>query len=199
MFDCARFRNRAFENSLTAYNHAISHQNSLVTSESAHIFLSILIHGKMNGSERASSNLILDYVLVDAVFSLAIFLVICVFGSRIQGFLDLSVLRGMAAVVSERALVGRRRAALGSENLLSGELSRSMTNRWWIIGGLPCSVVPGMSREMPVLKCHYGWCFDDQGLPNYHAMVRSPLPLLCLRYPPHVRVGNRLRLNSCLL
>jgi hypothetical protein len=73
----------------------------------------------MDGSERASSNLIFYYVLVDVVLSLAIFLVVCVFGPRIQGFLNLSVLRGMTAVVSERALVGRRRAALGSENLLS--------------------------------------------------------------------------------
>jgi len=120
MFDCARFRNRAFENSLTAYSHAISQRISLVTSESAHVFLSILIHCKMDSSERASSDLILNYVLIDAVFSLAIFLVICVFRSRIQGLLDLSVLRGLTAVVSERAMVGRRRAGFESENLLSG-------------------------------------------------------------------------------
>jgi len=36
-----------------------------------------------------------------------------------------------------------------------------MTNRWWIIGGLPWSVVPEISREIPVLKKRYHGCYFE--------------------------------------
>ena len=65
----------------------------------------------MDSSERASAYLVLDYVLVDMVFSFAILFIIRVFGSRIKRFLYWSMLGGTTAVVSKRALVGRSRSA----------------------------------------------------------------------------------------
>jgi hypothetical protein len=76
----------------------------------AHVFLAVLIHSQMDSSERASSNFVLDNVLIDMVLSLAIFFIIHVLGSRIQCFLHRSMLRGTTAVMSKRALVGWRRS-----------------------------------------------------------------------------------------
>jgi hypothetical protein len=73
----------------------------------------------MDSSKRTPSNLILDNVLVDAVFRPAVLLVVCIFRPRIQRLLNFSVLRGLSTVVSERALVGRSRAALWSDSYLS--------------------------------------------------------------------------------
>ena len=56
MFDCARFRNRDFENSLIACNGFVSDSSTVVEqplqlSDITHIFLAILIYCKMDGSE----------------------------------------------------------------------------------------------------------------------------------------------------
>jgi hypothetical protein len=88
-FDCARFRRRDFENSLTACTRMRQHKplcQSQVTrivswavtlpmctsiesvvGWSSHIFLPILVHGKVNGSERASAYLLFHQILVDSM------------------------------------------------------------------------------------------------------------------------------------
>lgn len=89
----------------------------------AHEFLAILVYCEMNSPKRTPSNLILDYVLIDTMLGLAIFLVVYIFGSRIQRLFNFPVLRGLSTVVSERALVGRGRAAtLVRSVLLSAEV-----------------------------------------------------------------------------
>lgn len=101
------------ENSLTAYGHTIKHWFTLDTptaSGSAHIFFAKLIHSQMDSSERASSDLILDDVLVDMVLSLSVFFIVRILGSRIESFLHGSMLRGIATMVSEGALICRSRA-----------------------------------------------------------------------------------------
>lgn len=61
----------------------------------------------MNRSKGASSNLVLDHVLVDMMLRLAIFLIVRVLGSGIQRLFDFPVDRSSATMVSEWALVGR--------------------------------------------------------------------------------------------
>jgi hypothetical protein len=60
----------------------------------------------MHGTERPSSNLILDYVLIDVMLRLAIFFIIRILRPRIQCLLDRAVLRGRATVMSKGTLVG---------------------------------------------------------------------------------------------
>jgi hypothetical protein len=65
----------------------------------------------MDSSERASSDFVLDNVLIDMVLSLAILFIIHILGSSVERFLHSSMLGGIAAVMSERALVGWSGAA----------------------------------------------------------------------------------------
>ena len=51
------------------------------------IFLAILVDGEVDCAERASSNLLLDQVLVDAVLGGAVIFAVAVLGARIEGFL----------------------------------------------------------------------------------------------------------------
>lgn len=53
----------------------------------SYIFLAILITGKMHGTERTTTYLLLDDILVDGVLGSAVVLTISVFGSSIEGFL----------------------------------------------------------------------------------------------------------------
>ena len=116
----------------------------------AHEFVAILVYCEMNSPKRTTSNLILYYVLIDTMLRLAIFLVVCIFGSRIQRLFDFYMMRGLSTVVSERALVGRSRAALSSDPFSYQERCTHglRTHRCLMRGGLPW--VPGMSKEMPV-------------------------------------------------
>ena len=54
------------------------------------IFLAILVDGEVDCAERASSNLLLDQVLVDAVLGAAVILAVAVLGAGIEGFLGRS-------------------------------------------------------------------------------------------------------------
>ena len=60
----------------------------------------------MHSTEGTSSNFIFDYVLIDMVFCFAILFIIRVFGVCIERFLNGTVLRGRATVMSKRTLVG---------------------------------------------------------------------------------------------
>jgi hypothetical protein len=72
----------------------------------------------MDGSKRASTNLIFYDVLINMMLSLPILFIVRVFGSRIESFLHGSMLRGIAAVMSERTLVGRSGAVRISTSTL---------------------------------------------------------------------------------
>jgi hypothetical protein len=61
----------------------------------------------MHSTKRTSANLILDYVLVDMMLGFAILFIVRILRSRIQRLLDCAVLRGRAAVMPKRTLVGR--------------------------------------------------------------------------------------------
>ena len=100
MLDWARFRNRDFENSLTAYSELISdmtltnpwpfgsfdpakakHKARLSTKIS-YEFIAMLVHCKMNRSVRAPSYLLLNVVLIDPMDSSTIVFAIRVLRMR---------------------------------------------------------------------------------------------------------------------
>jgi hypothetical protein len=99
--DCARFRRRDFENSLTACTRRVSvgalslhalkgHPHRVTRPVCAapapsspggldpHIFLAVLVYGQMYCAKRAPSNLLLDQVLIDAVLRRSIILAVAV-------------------------------------------------------------------------------------------------------------------------
>lgn len=51
------------------------------------ILQAILVDGEVDGAERASPNLLLDQVLIDAVLGGAVIFAVAVLGARIEGFL----------------------------------------------------------------------------------------------------------------
>nr|POE78496.1 hypothetical protein CFP56_60728 [Quercus suber] len=74
----------------------------------SHIFSPELIQGQMHGAETASSDLLLDDVLVDAMDGTAVILAAAIVRACVEGFPDRFRFRGDASVVSDRALIGRR-------------------------------------------------------------------------------------------
>ena len=52
-----------------------------------HIFLAILVDGKMHGSKRPAADLLLHQILVDAVLGSAVVLAVAVLGPCIERFL----------------------------------------------------------------------------------------------------------------
>ena len=109
----------------------------------------ISVHGQVNGAERTPTNLLLDDILVDAVYCPAIVLAIGVFGMSVQGLFDFSRARLMACVMSQRAFICRR----GSKDV------RKMTSRITKLNGKPYTclmlegrlgpAVAGRSTDMP--------------------------------------------------
>ena len=76
----------------------------------AHVFIALMVHGQMDGSERASADLLLDHILVDAVDRSPVSVRVGVLGSRVKRFLDLMRGRRLPPMVTEGAFVGWRRA-----------------------------------------------------------------------------------------
>lgn len=114
----------------------------------AHIFGPILVNSQMYGAEGTSSNLILDYVLIDMMLPPAIVLVVRVFGSCIQCFFNLSMFGWRSAMMSQGALVRGGRTSFISSCL--PEQATGNTYRCCMIGGLPVFVFPGRSSEIPI-------------------------------------------------
>lgn len=53
----------------------------------SYIFVSILVDCHVNGAKRAPPDLLIDYVLVDAMLGCAIVFAVAVFGARVQRLL----------------------------------------------------------------------------------------------------------------
>ena len=115
MFDWARFRNRDFENSLTAYRSNISAsaelrpRYSIATRQITHVFCSMLVDCQVDSAERPSSNLLLDHILIDAENGTPVVLAIGVLGARVECFFDLARCRGFATVVPQWTHIRGRR------------------------------------------------------------------------------------------
>ena len=92
MLDCARFRRRDLENSLTAYNECLAIVGQMSKCASRHPswnlrclnvhlivsykFVPVLVHSEMDSSKRAPADLLLDTVLVDSMNSASIILTV---------------------------------------------------------------------------------------------------------------------------
>lgn len=90
MLDWARFRSRDLETALTAWWTGSESRMGWVPWQDGggtYIFLPKLVGGQAHGAVRAAAYLVLDDVLVDAVLGLAIRVIVCVLGPRIEGFL----------------------------------------------------------------------------------------------------------------
>lgn len=83
----------------------LAHLKLIAVEREAHIFRSILIHRQMHRTKRASSDLILDDILIDMMLRSSIRLIICIRRPRIKRLLNLTMLRRITAVVSEGTLV----------------------------------------------------------------------------------------------
>jgi hypothetical protein len=60
----------------------------------------------MHSTKRTSSDLVLDYVLINVMLGLSVLLIIRILRPCIQRFLNRAVLRRRATMVSQRTLVG---------------------------------------------------------------------------------------------
>ncbi len=58
------------------------------------ILVAILVDGEVDGTKRATANLLLDQVLVDTVLSGAVILAVAVLGAGIEGFLRWRLMEG---------------------------------------------------------------------------------------------------------
>lgn len=76
--------------------HAKANEDDRSPDWEAHIFMAILVHRQMYGAKGAAPNLLLDYVLVDAMLCRTVVLAVAVFGARVEGLL-------------QRPIVSRRR------------------------------------------------------------------------------------------
>ena len=122
----------------------------------------------MHRPERASSDFLLDYVLIDMVLCSPIFLTLRVFWMCVEGFLcvisisrsypsdpatnlHLTVLRSTATMMSERTFIRRHRAEQMSPNPSKDWIDWDcrLAYRCWTIGGRPLSVAPGTSKLIP--------------------------------------------------
>jgi hypothetical protein len=79
-------------------------------------------------------------------------------------------------VMSERTLVGGG-GALDISIPTSEAMYKHITYTCWMIGGLPCSVKPGTSREMPVNPLSSRTSNEWRSI-SYHGMVESQFQLL---------------------
>lgn len=75
----------------------------------SHIFHSVVVHGKMNGAEGASTNLLLYSILVDAMDCSTVIFAIRVLGASMKRFLYSAWSGGFATVMPEGTLVRWRR------------------------------------------------------------------------------------------
>lgn len=66
----------------------------------------MLINSQVNCSEGTSSNLLFDYILIDAMDCTSFILAIAVFRAGMQRFLDFSCTRLLATMVSQWASIG---------------------------------------------------------------------------------------------
>jgi hypothetical protein len=109
-FDCARFRRRDFENSLTACSPMRQHKPmchlagqraspravllpirtppELVVGWSSHIFLPVLVHSKVNSPKGSPAYLLFHQILVDSMLGGSVIFAVAVFRTRIVRFLS---------------------------------------------------------------------------------------------------------------
>ena len=95
MLDQARFRNRDLENSLTAWEKkskgSVSangpRKGSATDGERTDKFGAVLIHGEMYGAKGASTDLLLDDILIDSMFPLTVVVGVGDVGTSVARFL----------------------------------------------------------------------------------------------------------------
>ena len=120
------------------------------------------------------------------MLALAVLLAIRVFTLRIESLFDLSVLRWIAFVMSQRTLICGGRASF-SDNISqmcssfhgkrwrSAEKSYSeATYRCWIIGGRPSSVLPAISKETSVTTYSIRAISVDRGNGKLFTTTQDP-------------------------
>ena len=75
----------------------------------AYIFAVVLVNSQVNRAERTSPYLLLDHVLIDAVNGCAVVFAIGVLGPSMQSLLHLAGSGDLPAMVSQGALIARKR------------------------------------------------------------------------------------------
>jgi hypothetical protein len=82
-----------------------------------HVFFPILINRQVDGAKRASSNFILDHVLINSMFSVAVVFTIRIPRLCIQSLLDVFVVGSLSLMVSKWGMICRSRAVSCQTNL----------------------------------------------------------------------------------
>lgn len=77
----------------------------------SHVFIAMLVDGKMDCAERAPTQLLFDLILIDPMYSSTVVFAVRIFRASMESFLDLAGRRGFSTMVPQRALVGWCRPA----------------------------------------------------------------------------------------
>ena len=85
--------------------------------EVPHIFGAMLVNRQVNSSKRSPPNLLFDNVLIDSVDCCTVILAIGVLGASVEGLFYSTGCGRLPAMMSQRALVSRRRPECYGERL----------------------------------------------------------------------------------